>query len=76
MGGQHLLKLVVPFVNVGDAVDERQKSCKATSASDASSAHNAAVGYAFPRGHGENGNIVAILVVSEQKRVGRELIRH
>ncbi len=68
-----MLKLVVPFVNVGDAVDERQKSCEAASARNASSAHNAAVGYTFPGRHGEHGNIVAILIVSEQKSVGREL---
>jgi hypothetical protein len=61
-----LLKLVVPLFDVGDSVDEGQERCKTTGTSNASSAHNTAVGDAFTGGHCEHSHVIAVLVVSEQ----------
>ncbi len=65
-GGQYLLKLVVPFADVGDAIDERQEGCKAAGGGNVAPAHHAAVGDSFTRRHGEHGHVVVVLVIPEE----------
>ncbi len=64
----YLLKLVVPLFDVGDTVDQRHERFKPSRGSDASPAHDTAVGDAFTRRHREHSYIVAVLVVSEREK--------
>ena len=69
-----MLKFVIPFVDVGDAVDKWQERCKPASGGNAAPAHNTAVRGAFTWRHGENGHVVAVLVVptKETSQIIRE----